>query len=443
MSPQRLPRFALVWGTVGLIIAPLAAAEKPQASPQKTPAAAPRADLVVLQALLANPVTAPYRIATTLRNGQVVLAGRVGTKQVHDTAVRIALATGYSIRDDLQIDTAETYRVAAAAATGMGGTIGGIGSPPYYVYPPPLFGRLDDPFFGFEPPVVSYPPWWRGIAARRTIDLPARTSLGPPPGGAAPNGSGPGSVPQSTTMLGGAIEMTLDARGVATLRGTVPSLADRVAIGQRIAQTPGISEVVNLLTVGRPASDVPPPPPQPAFGPGAKAPEAPKPAPPADEAERPAVAVDRPDLSGRVEQSFAKQPALAGLPIKVSIRDGVAYLSGKVPTVYEAMLAFRAVQQTPGVREVDDRLEFVVPDGERKNPLQQKGRPEDVEPYLTAQIRRHVGDLAHIDQVRVRGDLLEIKGSLLHEEDRPRLDAILHSMAVLRGFWLEMMFVRE
>ena len=30
-----------------------------------------------------------------------------------------------------------------------------------YIYPPPLMGRLDDPFFGFVPPLVSFPPWWR------------------------------------------------------------------------------------------------------------------------------------------------------------------------------------------------------------------------------------------------------------------------------------------
>jgi hypothetical protein len=120
----------------------------------------------------------------------------------------------------------------------------------------------------------------------------------------------------------------------------------------------------------------------------------------------------------------------------VSTRDGVAYVSGKVPTVYEAMLAFRAVQQTPGVREVDDRLEFTVPDGEAKNPLIQKGRPEDVEPYLAAQIRRQAGDLAHIDLVRVHGATLEVRGTLTRADDRPRLDAILRSMPVLRGFHL-------
>ena len=118
----------------------------------------------------------------------------------------------------------------------------------------------------------------------------------------------------------------------------------------------------------------------------------------------------------------------------MKVRDGVASLSGKVPTVYEAMLAFRAVQQTPGVREVEDRLEFAVPDGTAPNPLVEKGRPEDVEPYLEAQIRRQVGDLAHVDRVRVQGDALEVRGTLGREEDRARVDAILRSMPILRGF---------
>src|SRR5437764_2032310 len=101
------------------------------------------------------------------------------------------------------------------------------------------------------------------------------------------------------------------------------------------------------------------------------------------------------------------------------------------------MLAFRVVDQIPGIRSVVDQMEFVVPDGERQNPLIKLRRPEDVESYLTAQIRRQVGDLAHVDRVRLLGDTLEIWGSLAHEEDRPRLDAILRSIAVLRGFRLE------
>ena len=151
----------------------------------------------------------------------------------------------------------------------------------------------------------------------------------------------------------------------------------------------------------------------------------------------------RDDLSDRLSRTFAERPALAGLPIKITARDGVVTLAGRVPTVYEAMLAFRAAQQTPGVREVVDRLEFVVPDGEGKNPLLQKGRPEDVEPYLTAQIRRQVDDLAHVDGVRLQGDTLTIQGTLRRGDDQARLDAILRSMAVLRGFRLEPKFVPQ
>jgi osmotically-inducible protein OsmY len=436
-------------------LVPAALADAP-ASAQASPAPARSSpDLIVFQALLANPVTAPYRIGVALRGGQVALSGRVGTKQIHDEAIRTALSTGFSIRDDLTIDTAEAHRVAATASMGMGmggaGAIPAVGASSYYIYPPPLFARIDEPFFGFEPPVVSYPPWWRsGLSSRSAINPPAPGDAGLAPGvdssaGAAPPPTGVAPVPVATSLNRGAVEMTIDARGVATLRGTVPTLADRVAIGQRIAQTPGVAEVINLLNIGPPASvsDAPPPPPLPAATRPAKPPANPGPVPDPNAAASPNIEVDRGDLADRLAQSIARRPSLAGLPIKTSLRDGVAYLSGQVPSVYEAMLAFRAAQQTPGVRDVDDRLEFVVPDGERKNPLLQKGRPEDVEPYLAAQVRRQVGDLAHVDQVRLRGDSLEIRGTLVHDQDRPRLEAILRSMPVLRGFRLDPVFVVE
>jgi hypothetical protein len=440
MSRQHAPWLALsVFGAIGL--APFAIAGDP--SPRPTPAASTtsRPENVVLQALLTNPITAPYRISTKPRGGQVVLSGRVGTKLIHDTALRVAMATGYPIRDDLTIDTAETYRV---AASGMGGggfpAVPAVGVSPPYVYPPPLFGRIDDPFFGFEPPLVSYAPWWRSLSGREPISLPPPNGAGPTAGQPAipyatnPGASSPIAIPLGPNPRDGTIEMTLDQQGVATLRGTVGSLADRVAIGQKIAQTPGIAQVINLLKVGSIASETPPPPPQPAEIPAVRPPAAPREAEPQDLPTPAPVAVDRGDLAGRVAQALTKRPALAGVPIKVTTRDSVVYLTGQVPTVYEAMLAFRAAQQTPGVRDIDDRLKFVVPDGERKNPLLQKGRPEDVEPYLAAQIRRQVGDLAHIDQVRLQGENLEIRGTIRRQDDRPRLDAILRSMPVLRGF---------
>lgn len=217
----------------------------------------------------------------------------------------------------------------------------------------------------------------------------------------------------------------------------MPSLAERITLGQKVAQTPGVTQVNNLLNVNpniavaaaATPSDKPPPPPVPA-----DLTAAPRPAPPAMPNEGPPISTEADPVGQRASRAISSRAALANQSVKVKVRDGVASLSGKVPTVYEAMLAFRAVQRTPGVKEVEDRLEFVVPDGSGPNPLADKGRPEDVEPYLEAQIRRQIGDLAHVNRVRVQGDSLDLKGSLDREEDRPRFDAIIRSMPILRGF---------
>jgi hypothetical protein len=230
--------------------------------------------------------------------------------------------------------------------------------------------------------------------------------------------------------------MAIDARGVATLRGNVPSLGERITLGQKVAQTPGVTSVVNLLnvkpgmTVATVVTDKPPPPPVPA-----DLPAIPAPAQTPSQDQLPASAGSNDPVGQRAARAIANRSGLSNpSTVKVKVRDGLATLSGKVPTVYEAMLAYRAVQRTPGVREVDDRLEFVVPDGSGINPLADKGRPEDVEPYLEAQIRRQIGDLAHLDRVRMSGDSLEIKGTLEREDDRTRFDAIIRSMPILRGF---------
>ena len=117
-------------------------------------------------------------------------------------------------------------------------------------------------------------------------------------------------------------------------------------------------------------------------------------------------------LTRRVLDSLNRRPLAAELPVKVRSNNGVVTLAGTVPSAYEAMIAFRAAEQTPGVRDIVDRLQFVVPDEDHPNPLVQKGRPEDLEPYLASQIRRHVGDLAHIDRLHARGNVLEVRGSL-------------------------------
>jgi osmotically-inducible protein OsmY len=484
-------------------------ARAPQARPSAQPQASANPATALLQAIQNNPLTAPYRISATLSNGKLSLRGKVATRRVHDEVIAIAIASGLPFRDDLVIDTAEAHRVAGvmAAANANAAARGGaplsraamvpsLGAMPYtlgnlpYVYPPPLFGRLDDPFFGMEPPLLSYPPWWAGVAARDGIDLPGQpagapaggpqqdpaTHLGPGddprfPQAGAPNqlqaagqpaaqAADPAAAPIQLPIgpnSNQVIEMTLDQRGVAVLRGTVPTLEDRVLIGQKLARLPGIVEIVNLLDVPDARADgnvgaVPPPPQpdlieikppdaaRPAAGQPAAAPAA-NPPPAARAPQRAAIAVDAGALSERLTQAFARRPALANLPIRVGVREGVATITGSVPSVYEAMLVYRTVQQTPGVNDVVDRLSFVVPDGEKKNPLREKGRPDDVEPYLAAQIRRQVGDIAHVDAVRVRGDILEVRGTMLHAEDQPRLNAILRSMPVLRDFRLEPSFV--
>ena len=123
--------------------------------------------------------------------------------------------------------------------------------------------------------------------------------------------------------------------------------------------------------------------------------------------------------------------------MKVRSSEGTVTLTGRVPSAYEAMIVYRTAQQTPGVRDVVDRLEFSVPDEDHPNPLLQKGRPEDLEPYLASHIRRHVGDLAHIDRVDAHGNVIGIQGTLGVGQDQDRLLAILRSIPVLNGFRLE------
>ena len=95
-----------------------------------------------------------------------------------------------------------------------------------YVYPPPLFGRVDDPFFGFVPPLVSFPPWWRRRVKR--ADGPAQDGA---------RGAGPGTAPRASaalrgwfasrlersTPVKGQVDMTVDMSGQVFLRGVVAS----------------------------------------------------------------------------------------------------------------------------------------------------------------------------------------------------------------------------
>ena len=184
--------FRSTFGALALMAAVAGLVPAQQAAPigdwsatrRTTPSSDPKSSWP--RALRSNPLTAPYAISATWRDGTVILSGRVGTKQVHDAAVQMAIAFGLRFRDDLVIDTAETMRVAMSATpsmTGYGALAPNL-SASYYVYPQPLFGWLDDPFFGMQPPVVSFAPWWR---ARR--DGP---TVGPNGGGPMPPRRGDG-----------------------------------------------------------------------------------------------------------------------------------------------------------------------------------------------------------------------------------------------------------
>ncbi len=440
-------------------------------------------DAIVLIAIRANPLTAPYAINAAWRNGKVILSGRVGTSVIHDMAVRTVIDLGYPLRDDLVIDTAEAHRVALAQAAGgpwsspAAGSL--VGSAPYFVYPPPLFGRVDDPFFGFEPPLVSFPPWATSgnpDSRGRQAGMAQGIAPGAPgPGATAfPEASGTAQrqpLPPEQAPIKGNLQLTVDVAGQVHLSGVVASELDKQIIEDEARNTPGVSQVFSELRVAtqptatQPTSETPPPPPEPVLRPDVQdkpnpprsevIPQVPAPELPAALAPRTgaeprkpvtpdlAMARDGQRLTRRVADALARRAPLAGLPISVQSRGDVVTLAGKVPSAYEAMLAYRTVEQTPGVREITDQLQFQVPDENHPNPLRQKGRPEDLEPYLTSQIRRHVGELAHVDRVRVRGDILEIQGTLPNGEDPNRLQAILRSMPLLRDFRLEPSFHPE
>ena len=537
---------------------PAATGQAPAATAQAGAVRAPgAAEVRLLQALRANPATAPFPFSTEPAGSKVVLRGVVGAKIVHDVAVRTAIDLGIPIVDAIAIDTAfnppgrggfgpvagpgptlaggsgfggppafgnagvgyggggmigygngSGYGIAPGAGAAYGPGMGGV--PPVLAFPsagsyggapsllpPPIFGRYDDPFYGFDPPAVVYPPWWGALNAQRAQANAAFNAGGVPANGGNP-GMPPGSVPPagSPTVVGsidqalatiqtagapldpnatatdvgnipdGTVDMEIDGAGVATLRGGVPSLAEKLAIGQRLATTPGVTQVVNRLTV-KPAlarfnaapvapgatppagaSNTPPPAPTPADAAPPPAGTALNPAPPAITSTpsttntapaRPAIAPPGDPnsdaaLTDRAARAVADRAALLNSNVRVKVVGGVAQLTGKVPTVYEGMLAYRSVQQTPGIQAIEDRLVFEVPDGTGINPLLDKGRPDDVEPYLEAQVRRQVGGFAHLDRVRLQADVLEIRGILARAEDRDRFDAILRSMPILRGF---------
>ena len=400
---------------------------------------ADRPDLQVVGALRANPLTAPYAIRSSWRDGAVVLSGRVGTKQVHDMAVRTAIAVGYPVKDDLVIDTGEAHRVAMAQASANPWLSGSLG----------FRGRLG-PLLRLSSSALRPPgrPVLRVRASPGQLPpLVAARELRGPGGRRAGGAQGMPSAPYlpGTRRTADLRRATRSARTRAD-QGEAPAHRRHVGPGppgrgrrQRAGpqdhrgggqeyprREPGDQRASRRVA---PIRDAPPPPQpvlpnEPVVRPAKPAPAPASRIPPrrsdlrrAQQAPRPrradlAMARDPQPLTRRIADALSRRSTLKDLPIAVQTRDGVATLSGKVPSAYEAMMAYRTVEQTPGVRDVVDQLEFQVPDENHPNPLKQKGRPEDIEAYLSAQIRRHLGDLAHVERVRVRGDIVEIRGSL-------------------------------
>ncbi len=419
-------RPALTWLVLAIAGPAPASADDPRPVP---PATVPTisAEAALIQDLAADPITAPYRFVATRRaDGKILLRGRVGSRAVYDEAVRVAIGGGYPIVEALTIDTGVAVTVLPPPP---------LLPPPAYVYPPPLFGAIDDPFFGLEPPPISYPPYWPWLSARRLADFDAATMPAAAPAMAP--------VPRGTVPLSESVELTIDPTGVGTLRGRVPTLADKLALGRQLAGVSGVNEVINLLDVAE--DDPGPADPPTAVEPVAPAPEPdpsfvpPPPPPPAPEPDPTLVAPAPPGRLDPAAEALAGVPELAALPIRTSVRDGVATIAGKVPGAAEAFRAWDAVRKAPGVLEVVDRLEFPPPAGDPpRNPLVDQADREGVAAYLEAQVRKQVGDQARIDGVRLLGRTLEVRAATRRPEDRARIEAILRSTPVLRGLTVEL-----
>ncbi len=98
------PRLSLLFSVLALLAggtSVVGQVEPRRAPPAQVAQSAARPEQVVLSAIRSHPLTAPYPIVATWQKGKVVLSGTVGTKQVHDTAVRLAIAVGVPFRDDL------------------------------------------------------------------------------------------------------------------------------------------------------------------------------------------------------------------------------------------------------------------------------------------------------------------------------------------------------
>jgi hypothetical protein len=419
----------------------------------------------LLEALASDPMAGVHTYATRLdRSGRLTLVGRVATKAVHDRAIQVAIANGIPVVDGLVIDSSAPIlarqRVAAAVpSTTTTRTV--VARPAFpsvnavsYPYAMPLFGPPVDPLYGYEPPLITYPPWWQPLSEYRTrqvvSDALAETELTPLPNADLPPGS---------------VEMTLDGAGYARLRGKVPSEEWRSGLVRKVQAMPEVAGVIDRLEVDpnapAPQLSAPPPvaparptivpaPPEPGLGPGAQTPEA-GPAPPgppvpfvptgrsaAAPAPAPAVSGEPSSLTGRVHAAIAADPDAQIERLAVSTQPGGVRLEGRAGDVRHAIAAVQRAMDVVGSSglRVEDRIEVAGPAAGRPNPL--ADLPADVvEPYLASHLARNLGASVAIERLEANGPRLRIVASAPDEAAVRRAEASLRSMPLLRGLVLD------
>src|SRR5262245_11632258 len=97
-------------GILALFVVAQTLAQSTKEAPQTARRGLTPLERSVLDALSADPATAPYRIATDLQKGRLVLKGRVATHTIHDLVVQTALAFTPNLDDELVIATSEAAR---------------------------------------------------------------------------------------------------------------------------------------------------------------------------------------------------------------------------------------------------------------------------------------------------------------------------------------------
>jgi osmotically-inducible protein OsmY len=321
-----------------------------------------------------------------------------------------------------------------------------------YPYPMPLFGPPVDPLFGYEPPLITYPPWWQPLSESRTRqvidDALAETELTPLP---------------NADLAPGSIELTLDRAGYARLRGKVPSDAMREGLVARVRQQPGVVGVIDRLEVDPNApppqlgSALPPPrsadprttvPPPPAPGLGV----APEPTPPAANPPGPPVPfvptspraaanppqADLTSLASRVRAAIEADPQASTVAdLTVTTQPGGVRLTGRAADARGAIAAVQQAQTALGTgQSVDDRIEVAGPPAGQPNPLAQLST-DLVEPYLATHLGRNLGPSIRLERLEASGSHLQILALAPDEPAARRAGAAIRSMPLLRGLDLE------